>query len=89
MRLVHYHARVQALFVLSQRLAKKHSHQAVEPLHLLAGVSESDETADVLRAVSVTRADLRREVKRELLQLPKLPRSSTYLSETFVQTARR
>ncbi|MEM7495537.1 MAG: ATP-dependent Clp protease ATP-binding subunit, partial [Myxococcota bacterium] len=47
------------------------------------------ETADVLRAVSVTRADLRREVKRELLQLPKLPRSSTYLSETFVQTARR
>ncbi len=89
MQLSHYHARVQNLFVLSQRIAKKHKHQAVEPIHLLAAISESDQAIDTLRSVSVARSTLQREVQQELVQLPQLPQSSTYLSEAFVHTVQQ
>ncbi|MEM7588553.1 MAG: ATP-dependent Clp protease ATP-binding subunit, partial [Myxococcota bacterium] len=89
MQLSRYQPQVQALFLLSQKIAKQHKHQAIEPTHLLAALAQSSENAPKLQSVGITAKQLQQECQQEMTQLPQLPAAPTYLSEAFVQTAQR
>ncbi|MEM7402762.1 MAG: AAA family ATPase [Myxococcota bacterium] len=89
MQLSRYQPHVQTLLLQSQKIAKQHQHQAIEPIHLLLACAQSHETAATLQSVGVVAGKLQQACEQEISQLPQLPAAPTYLSEAFVQTAQR
>ena len=76
--------KAQEALQAAQQMARDHSHQALTPLHMLAGMLRDSEgvTGEILAKLGVRPDDLRRVVEVELKQQPVVSGSvgSTYLA---------
>ncbi len=85
MQLSKYEPVTQELLVKSQKFAKEYEHQAIEPEHLLLALLNSGDILALLKKLSVSKTEIYRVVQVELVKLPNVAASATFLSPKFIK----
>ncbi len=77
--------KTQEALAKAERLAREMGHQELDPLHMLAGLLEQDDSLvkPILEKIGVKAADVATEVRQELSRKPKVEGGEMYIGKDF------